>query len=216
MFKSLEGELRKRGEKPLADAVNSLLAVRGKDIPLGESAFTPEQSMALERKGYVIYPLTGQSIASLRDAGYSFWSTWHKGESFETLASLRTEVAINPSRLYLPESNGKTLNEQLAMVTDLGKKIGGEVAGTTAILGSVADYAELAFAHLDQKGQRLFGRDFNYDYTRTTTPTSESNVAIVGFFNDVDGLLVLSLHRGDGLSNVWAAPLVVPASAVDR
>ncbi|MCX6792326.1 MAG: hypothetical protein NT149_04815, partial [Candidatus Gottesmanbacteria bacterium] len=200
MFKGFEREPQKEGEKS-----------RVKDIPLGESAFTPEQSKALERKGYIIYPLTGQSIASLRDAGHPFWSTWHKGESFETLSSLRTEVAINPNRLFLPKSNGKTLDEQLSMVVDFGKEIGGEVTGTTAILGGVSDYAEVAFGHLDRKGQRLFDKNFNYDYARTITPTGEFSVAIVGCFNDDHGLRVGDLPQGgSGDGHVWAVPLVVP------
>jgi hypothetical protein len=217
MFKGLERELRRRGEHPLADTVHALLKLRGKDIPFGESVFTPEQRSALKSKGYVMYPLTGQSIASLRDAGCPFWSTWHTGKPFETAASLHTEVAINPNRLFLPKSKGKILDEQIAMVAEFGKKIGREVPGTTAILGSVAEYAELAFAHLDRKGQRLFGKDFDYEYTRTTTLIGgQPLLTIVGQFRDNYGPHVDILHPGLSNIHVGAAPLVVPTSAVGR
>jgi hypothetical protein len=102
------------------------------------------------------------------------------------------------------------------MVEKFGRKIAGEVKGITAILGSAPDYTELAFAHQDQRGQRLFGEDFNYDYTRTTTPTGGSGVAIVGRFDADDGLRVSIWPRDDRNGGLWAAPLVVPAAAVGR
>ena len=203
------------GDRAFADMVKAYRKQRGGDIPLKEKAgdvvrFSAEQRKGLERKGYFVYSLTGQTIATLRDAGHPFWSTWHQGEAIEQVRSMLAEIAVNPRNLFLPDSNRKTLDEQLAMVEKFGRKIAGEVKGVTAILGSAADYTELAFAHLNQKEQRLFGKDFDYDYTRTTTPTGASGVAVVGrFFYDDVGLLVHFLPRGACHSYVWAAPLVV-------
>lgn len=222
MFSRLEKDLRGQGKGELADAVKALHRLNGSDIPLpgkegvNISRFSAEQRKGLERKGYLVYSLTGQTIATLRDAGNPFWSTWHKGEAIEQVRSLLTEVAVNPKNLFLSDSNRKTLDEQLEMVEKFGRKMAGEVKGVTAILGSAPDYIELAFSHLAATGKRLFGSDYNYDYTRTTTPTSESSVAIVGDFGAGRGLVVGDWRRDDRNGLIWATPLVVPALAVGR
>jgi hypothetical protein len=136
----------------------------------------------------------------------------HKGEAFENEPSMRTEVAVNPRALFLPDSNHKTLSEQQALISQFSAKIGSEVSGVVAKLGGASDYAELAFAHERATGDRLFGRDYDYDYTRTTTPTDGFSVALVGNFGDL-GLSVFYWHCNLSDAYVWAAPLVVPESA---
>jgi hypothetical protein len=179
----------------------------------GIATFSTEQKRGLERLGYkFIYPLTGQSIATLRDAGNKFWSSWHKGKVIEAVTSMHTEVALNPTALFLPGSNRKTLTEQLAMVSRFSSELAKVVPGVTAKMGGASDYSELAFAHEIATGDKLFGSKFNYDYARTTTETSDSDVAVVGHFR-VDGLDVNYWARDGGHSNIWAVPLVVPASA---
>lgn len=221
MFNRLEKDLRGQGKGCLAYAVKALHKLNGSDIPLPgkEEAniiqFSTEQRKGLERKGYVIYPLTSQTIETLRDAGNPFWSTWHQGRAFEKLASLRSEVAISPSKLFLPKSNGKTLDEQLAMVEEFGTKLSSEVKGVAAILGSAPDYAELAFLHLSETGKRLFGKYYDYGYTRTTTSTGGSDLTIVGYFREGRGLDVSRWDRRDN-GGIWAAPLVVPTAVVSR
>jgi hypothetical protein len=186
----------------------------GSERTAGIATFSTEQKRGLERLGYkFIYPLTGQSIATLRDAGNKFWSSWHKGEAIEAVTSMHTEVALNPTALFLSGSNRKTLTEQLAIVSRFNKALGKEVPGVVAKLGGVSDYAELAFAHQRATGDKLFGSKYNYDYARTTTPSGGSNVAVVGGFGD-DGLDVDYWDRGDGSRYVWAVPLVVPKAAL--
>lgn len=203
-----ERKFRKRDEGFLAGPV-------GEDIPLDESAFSPEQRMVLERKGYVVYRLTGQTVALLRRRGYQFWSTWHEGEPLETVISLCTEVAVKPDKPFLFGSNGKTLDEQFVMVKTFSKKINYEIPGTATILGTVADYTEVAFLYFRAKGRQLFFRE-GYNYIRTTTPTGGSSFAIVGHFESNCGSYISYLPRADKSSAVWAAPLVVPISAVER
>jgi len=207
MARNLEGESQK-----------SSVYLRGheKDIAPHELVFTSEQQMILERKNFIIYQLTGQSVVSLREQGYPFWSYWYEDEPLEAVVSFRTEVAINPHTFFLPKSNEKTLDEQLSMMEEFSRKIESDVAGTIAILGNVADYTELAFVHLRKKGQRLFGKDFDYHYTRTTTPVDESLVALVGCFEDDGGLSIDFNHKNDCYRSVWVVPLVIPASAVGR
>jgi hypothetical protein len=223
-FRNFIESLQRTGREEdamFANLVDAQLRRRGKDISQSPEAggeryrFTPEQKTALEGKGFLIYPLTGQSVATLRAAGHPFWSVWHKGELFETIQSHRTEVAIDPTRLALPKSNRGTMEEQFAMVMAYGREMRRDVTGTAALLGNVADYAELAFAHLAAKGQRLFGEDFGFDYARTATSTDGDRFALVGKFSN-DCLGIDTLDRRNTRESVWAVPLVVPASAVDR
>ena len=177
------------------------------------ATFSKEQKNGLARLGYeYFYPLTGQSIATLRNAGNSFWSSWHKGDEFENLPSMGAEVSLNPRAFFLFRSNNKNLSDQLAMISKFSKELGKEVPGVVAKMGEAPDYSELAFAHERVTGVRLFGRDYNFDYARTKTPTSGSRVALVGHFDDL-GLDVNYLRRGLGYDSVWAVPLVVPEVA---
>ena len=172
--------------------------------------FTQEQREALEKQGYVIYTLTGQSIKSLREAGRRFWSTWHRGEPIEELTSIRSEVAINPNKLFLPKSNNKTLSQQEKMVAQHSARLAKKIKGVEAILGEAPDYIELVFAHLDVTGQGLFGKDYDHNYARTKTPTVDSFVAGVGNFRAGDGLCVGYWDRDYDSSCLLASPLVVP------
>lgn len=225
--RGLEGALRilrnsgRLEDKKMVGDVNLLPKLRGDNLKLQERVsevthFSREQRKKLERKGYIVYSLTGQTIASLRDTGHQFWSTWHIGEPIEQYKSMLTEVAIKPKNLFLPNSTSKTLDEQIATVEHFGKKIGDEVKSVTAILGSVPDYAELAFLHLAITGKRLFGSDYGYDYTRTTTPTDGPFVAVVGAFNADYGLRIYDRDGDSRFDYIWASPLVVPTTAIGR
>jgi hypothetical protein len=220
----LENEFRRTGDprkQAFADVIAGIRKSLGSDIPLPSVAtpekqleikrFFKEQKEALEKQGFVIYGLTGQSIKTLRDNGRKFWSTWHKDyPNFEALGSMQSEVAINPSKLFLPKSNNKTLSQQEEMVEKFSQELGKKVEGVKAIIGQAPDYVELAFAHLDNTKEYLFGAKNNYDYARTKTPTSGSDVADVGSFDADDGLGVDYWDRDNGDDSVRAAPLVVP------
>lgn len=219
MFQRLENGLRYSGkpaDKRIADAVTALRKLRGEDIPLEEvraeiRRFSDEARARLEAEGYFVHTLTGQSIKTLKDAGRPFWSTWHNNHpDFETLASRSSEVAIRPDQLFLPKSNGKTLNDQLSRVARVSADLSRQVRGTQVIIGEAPDYVELAYNHLDLTGQRLFGEEFGYGYARTVTPVG-GNVANVGDFDAVNGLRVDGWRPDDGGDGLWAAPLVVPA-----
>ena len=193
---------------------------RTDNVDLGDSertfdiaTFSKEQKNGLARLGYeYFYPLTRQTIADLRDSGNRFWTDWHKGDAFEQIASMGTEVALNPRALFLANSNGKDLTQQVSMIAKFSRALGKEVSGVKAVMGEAPDYSALAFAHKRATGSRLFGSEYDFDYARTKTPTSGSSVAIVGYF-DGNGLRVSSLGRGDDHDDVWAVPLVVPQKA---
>ena len=183
--------------------------------PVEVKRFSDEAREALTKEGYVIYTLTGGSIRSQRETGRKFWSTWHKDsqyEAFETQGSMHSEVAIKPDALFIPNSNNKILKQQENLVGKFSKDLGKKVKGVEAIMGEAPDYVELAFAHLDATGDRLFGEKYGYNYARTKTPTVGPSVAVVGRFGAVAGLDVDDWDRGDGYGDVFASPLVVPKS----
>lgn len=221
VMRSAIESLRATGEPhdaEFAAEIQAMLEKRGKDIlvttpekQLEIKRFSAEQKEALEKQGFVIYGLTGQSIKTLRDSGRKFWSTWHKNyPDFEALGSMHSEVAINPNKLFLPESNHKTLAQQEKMVEKFSQKLRKKIPGVKAIVGQAPDYVGLAFAHLDSTKEYLFGAKDEFDYARTKTPTGGSVVAGVGSFDAADGLGVNDWGAGFGDGFVHAAPLVVP------
>ena len=125
---------------------------------------------------------------------------------------MHSEVAIKPDALFIPNSNNKILKQQENLVGKFSKDLGKKVKGVEAIMGEAPDYVELAFAHLDATGDRLFGEKYGYNYARTKTPTVGPSVAVVGRFGAVAGLDVDDWDRGDGYGDVFASPLVVPKS----
>lgn len=183
-------------------------------------SFSKETRKVLEKEGYVIYSLTGQSINSLRNAGRKFWSEWHKDFlDFEAIGSMQSEVAINTIKLFLPGSNNKTLVQQEEMVSKFSVELEKKVQGVKVIIGQAPDYVELAFKHLDETKKYLFGAKDNYNYARTKTLSIDSFVAYVGGFHDSRGFFFQPVGLGvgywpadGGLGVIYAAPLVIPAS----
>ncbi len=222
----LERELRRTGNPQdtlNADLIATMLKHRGKDIPMPQVAvakeatpvevrrFTKEAKEALRDQGFAVYELTAQSIASVRDSGRKFWSTWHRDNpQFEALTSMHSEVAINPAKLFLPKSNNKTLVQQEDLIARFSEDLGTRIQGVEAIMGEVPDYVDLAFTHLNATRNYLFGEKDGYNYARTKTPTVGSSVANVGSFDPAIGLRVDVWSRDDGYGGVFAAPLVVP------
>lgn len=123
----LKGQLEATGDprdQERADVIAAMLEHRGEDIPMPQVAaakettlievkrFSREAKEALRNQGYSVHELTGQSIATVRDSGRKLWSTWHRDyPDFEALPSMHSEVAINPSALFLLKSNNKTLRQ---------------------------------------------------------------------------------------------------------
>lgn len=176
--------------------------------PIEVKRFTDEAREALQKEGYRIYQLTGESIRTLRQGGRKFWSTWHQDgqyEAFETQGSMHSEVAVRPDALFIPKSNNKTLKKQEDAIARFSGDLAKKVKGVEAIMGEAPDYVELAFAHLDATGNRLFGEKYGYNYARTKTLTAGSDVAGVGGFPADDGLRV----NASGLVTM-AVPLCSP------
>ena len=176
--------------------------------------FSPETRLALMNEGYVVYTLSGQSIRSLRESGRPFFSTWHRDsqyEGFETRGSMRSEIAVDPHVLIIPGSNNKTISQQERMIAEFAVELRRKIEGVDAIMGEVADYAELAFAHLDATGERFFGMKYDFKYVRTKTPTTDSKAATIGAFIADLGLELISADpSANNFSELFATPMVIP------
>ena len=174
--------------------------------------FSAATRKALEKEGYIIYELNGRSIGSLKEAGFTFQSIWHKDHpDVENLGSSKGEVAINPEKLVLAKSNNKGLKEQEKMVGEFGLELVRKIPGVQAIIGEGPDYVELVFLHFDKTSERLFGEKHDYSFTRTKTPVGSGSVA-VGNFSVKLGLEVFLCRDPEDLRvGIWIAPLVVPA-----
>lgn len=215
---------QEKGNKNAAKKARELLEEYG-DVPLPPTLtlpskeqqeevlrFSQETLQGLEKEGYLIYELGGQSIRSLKEQGKKFNSDWHKSNlKFETLISKKSQVAINPKQLFLSDSNRKTYKQQEEMVKGFSEELSRRVPSIEAIIGEASDYLELAFQHLDATSERLFGETYEYYYTRTKTPTEGPFLATVGYFNAKTSIDVSRSRRDDNsANNVWISPLVMP------
>lgn len=181
--------------------------------------FNPDARDILIHRGYAIYTLNGASIKSHREAGKNFMSQWHKPyQNFEELPSMRgVEVAMNVSNPYLPKSNNKTFEEQVALISHFSQELSSEIPGIVAIMGEAADYLEFALRHADTtlymgSPQFLFGPENNLfsRYARTRTLIDNGNVAGVGFFHPDRGISVFHWPADNRIPTVYAVPLIVP------
>jgi len=212
----LEGELRKNGDifdDLLADQIADRIESKG-DIPLPKKEipvtqrFSERARESLENQGMMIYELSGQSISTLRDMGYPFFSTWHQGnEELEKMNSISSEVAINPDLLFFPGSNDKTFDEQVDQVINSLSA----TPDSITVLGQAPDYLELAFLHFKATGERLFGEKYDYLYTVTSTVIDGQRIN-VGHFHEREGIVVNNLMSDrDYSEKVFAAPILIPS-----
>lgn len=183
--------------------------------------FTTEARNFLDETGRRIYTLRKQSINSLIESGMKFWSSGPDEEhpdleQFATLTSMNSQVAINPNRLFLENSNEWAYGKEEEMIANLSKDLVKENSGIKAVIGEVPDYAALAFAHFDETQEELFGKKHDYGLTITKTPfetRSDTRRVLVGDYDQKNGLFVGVWGRGRGgnRGRILVAPLLVPA-----
>lgn len=187
--------------------------------------FTHETLNALEKNGYPIYTLTRQSIESLQKSGRKFWSSGpdekHPDlEQFATLTSMKSQIAINPNRLFLEDSKKwakeEYEKEQKMIVAKFLEDLAKDIPDVKVVIGEAPDYAELASVHFDATKEELFGKKHGYNLivTKTLFDTHfDTKQVLVGDFHAEDGLFVgvLGRGRGGGRGHVMLMPLVVPA-----
>lgn len=123
---------------------------------------------------------------------------------------MRSEVAINREKLFLPVTVYKAYVDQVKLIESFSEKIGRRIPGVKAIMGQAADYADLAFAHLDKTKDRLFGDRDYYNYTRTHTMVGSDAVSVGSFRNGGKLTIVRRIDRVALNNKVKVAPLIVP------
>lgn len=219
--KGSKQELQASALKAVLDAVKAdgfqdvpILAPK-ETAPVEVKRFEDEAREALTKEGYVIYTLTGKSIRDQKQEGRKLWLRWNQNgqyEHLETKGSMTSEVAVKPDALFIPTSYNNTLEQQENLITKFSTDLRKKVKGVEAIIGEAPDYVELAFSHLDATGESMFGEQYNYTYVSTKTPTVGYHVAIVGYFDEVNGLSVGHWNRDEGKGHVFVSPLVMPKS----
>jgi hypothetical protein len=208
-----------KGDIPATEAGRSLVVQFGDEpLPATEARteikrFTPEAREILRKKRYSIYELTGKSIKTLREQSRGKLTIWHEGHEFENLPSALSEVAINPRKQFLPDSNLKTFEQQEEMIRKFSQELKEEIPEVEAIIGEVPDYAELDFKHLNATRERLFRRRYRfgryYCYTRTKTPVNNTNMLFIGRIEDNDSLYIYD-SPSDARRELWITPLIKP------
>jgi hypothetical protein len=220
MFNQLENGLISEGKTELADAVKALHKLHGVDIPTSREIhkiirFSSKDRIVLEKQGYVIIELLGNSLADLRNDKlpvYVLGFERFESHPFERQSSMCTQVAVNPKDFFLSDSGNKTLEEQKAMIHAYSDNVRMSIPGVVAVMGSVSDYAELSFAYCSKTGEQLFSkpgiRSASYvmpDHSQTAwlySPEDRVDVYVQNIVCDAES------------PNLWAAPLVVPSQAV--
>lgn len=201
--------------------------------------FTPEGKEALKNDGYLFYESDGKSVKDLQNMGRKI--EWGHGRDLrneheqlldENEPSIRSEVAINPKKLFLgkeyKEKAGERIDEDYHKVITLSDKeavdnfssteVSKKYPGAKAIIGSPATWAGVIFKHEEATGEKLFGEKYDYKSTGTETPTRSWNPnhsgsgegVIIGSYGDRD-LSIIDWGGGHGGEGVDIAPMVVPA-----
>lgn len=182
--------------------------------------FTLAEKRVLKRDGYLIYSFSFQTIGSQIHAGKPFWYLFNGvDQQFKEVSSMVGEVAFipNPKRFYLPGSDYKTFDEQTELIEEYGRVLReglGLPDHIKAVMGKAADYAQLAFRHLEATGRYLFGKRYGYYLAQSRTPTGSVGIASVGRFDINEGGLAVESWGTDGTApDVFVVPLVVSVAS---
>ena len=189
-----------------------------KDILSGREVFaitrfSSEQRIELEKRGFQIFELRGESVASLKMNGVGFWSNWHNGLEIENERCKASEVAINVDDLFLPGSGGLTLQGQQEMTKKYSQSLSQIIPGVKAIIGTALDYLDLDCGYTSKTNMSFFRRAGSYDNTSTTTIGPGENYLYVG--RSFNGLPLVAYRPGKtSNSDVRVLPIIVPANYI--
>lgn len=178
--------------------------------------FTEEARKSLEKKGFLIYELTGKTLSELEELGIRIAGEWWEEEqSLTGKTSRKSEVAITPEFYLFPDhfnpSRMFTFAEKQQAVekfsNSLSRRIFGKgIKGVEAVIGEIPDYAELILQTKDKKS--MFSKDVGGIYTNTNI--DEENK----FWIMLDKGIVIIGKVGNIHSKQFApvAPLIVPSN----
>ncbi len=187
------------------------LTLRSTEASGTAKEFSAEAREGLERRGFAIYSLTGQSMQSLRDAGGKIEFHWESSyPEVVSLPSMHSEVALDPNQIILPNSNNKSLKDQHELVRDYSLGLWRDVRDVKAIIGQVPDYLDLTFAYLERTLSSLRGEDSGIA-VRTATPTDNEHTVVIGGPRDDGTLSATPWYDSAKYEFAHVIPLVVPA-----
>lgn len=189
----------------------------------GIKEFTAETKILLAQEGLtVILPLNRLTLVQLRTEGRPFYGDFILEPDIENLPSRGSEAAINPHRIYLPNSHEKTFPEQVKMLAEYNRVLQGRVPGVEAIIGEVPDYSEFFFRYLDLTGETIPPHDDEagcIGYVQTATvregPGRKRRFAVGGLSAE-DRKLGFHIPEDDSSYNrhgINLLPLIVPKAA---
>ena len=201
-------------------------------MPSEAKRFSTESREALEKEGFVLVELTSRSIKDIHDMATQelrvSWTDWEKGYlGIENLPpSRKSEVAVRPGNIFLPDSGGKKPLVMLKLANEYDQELSQRIMGIQAITGEAADYVDLTFVSFEKTGNHLFTEEFTSKWLnverRDTLGTLTSTEANLGFITVschkahlTDGSWVHFMsfnHLFTGQANLGCgiAPLVVP------
>lgn len=136
-------------------------------------SFYPEDDRHLENVGFKIYTLYGRSIGDFVSKGLKLEGIAEP--QLLKLTSIKSQVAIDPKNIFIPNSGNKTKEQQAKLASSYASDLISRIKAQFAVdFGSVADWTELSYEHYRTTGQWLFDRKrLNGAYFTLTTTEDE-------------------------------------------
>ena len=183
------------------------------EIPAVNEKLYMKTREALKNEGYTfVVAIESLSIGQLALASvirqrFGYVNT---SENMRGIVPQQMEVAINPKKLRIKDSNSKSTDAQIKMIEDeetsLKGKLPQEVRDIVSMrIQNASVLAQLDGKYREERGEVLFTDWFG----RTDDQTVPGHVACVGRRASADRLGVSDWHRGDGDGRVFAVSVVV-------
>lgn len=220
-----EMEQRSKGNALGADLGHDLIK-HFEDVPLTPEnvhlfhKFPSVTREKLIKEGFLIYNLTGRSIEDISRTNPKIKIQAYSADSqdptyLSTLISSFTEVAIDPNNILFHSNylvfdfQKKILQKYNELLQNKHKKL-----FPKAVIGSLIDYLDIAFQHLERTGKYMFGWDQGLDSTFTSTPAFRNgrSFATIGCFNSNTSTISISYGGSELNGNLCIAPLIVPST----
>lgn len=146
----------------------------GIDIVSPLSAETQKLVERMEQDGYAVYKTTGRTPASLKLDGMRYWLL---GDELANITAPPALLAFKkaPSEFFLPGSHNLVHDEQVKLLPEEQRKVDKRYPGAGLVVkeGKLPEWTEIALKHFKATGVRIFGRDYEHNYTWTDTYKSE-------------------------------------------
>lgn len=183
------------------------------EIPIVSKELYEKTCEALAKEGYTfivnILPVSIGQLAVNELANQRF-AYANSSENMRAIVPPQMKVAINPENLKIKNSNSKSTDEQIRMLTekeaDLKAKLPQGIRDNISmVLQNASVLVQLDIKYQNGTGKPLFTNWFG----RTDDQTVPGFVALVGRDDPSSGLYVHVWGRDDGGGVVFAVPVVV-------